>query len=561
MKNVLIEISLALTLIFSFPFVILADDAETIPYEKLVGVWTVSQGGPKHNLTKAQVSELCGMVLSIIHPDRNMDNHIRFMQDGKLLTSLDILSKNPCIYADNQLICEMEFTALGKSQGVQPGITHFQKVRDGVYDLTSYKPDGKTVDTVQTMYPCSMTIPEAQAWVKSNPGSGELGELQKRMFPPDKVEWLMKKAEEGNVRARAGMGGMYLMAAILNTGVEHDPERGLVLVEQAAAQGNVDAYVMLGNTNSLDFLANKSEDYATAQKWYAKAAQSGHPGAQNAVGFLFLFGLPEQNASKAMDLMTRAAKQGHSSAHFNLSVIQIFFPDDFRKQVGLSSKKDVLSGLMHLKIAQEKKINGAITIWQSLQSQFNPELSNLVEGKVKAWKDKHPIAYRGSYIYPSIDVGIHFKVDKSGQPLLTELDIRAGLNMDTMKMNPIYGLYSSSETLEDHIHYLQRCAALFQVMSERIKAEKKDPDDPYLQHKIRRVAMFEKESVFLEKYATGLKGDVKNWPEESQYHIDEIEQLYHQRMEIQEQKTGKYLSDQDAKDVGMCQQIYNNLTK
>ena len=227
----------------------------------------------------------------------------------------------------------------------------------------------------------------------------------------------------------------------------------------------------------------------------------------------------------------------------------------------MSSKKDVLSGLMHLKIAQEKKLNGAITIWQSLQSQFNPELSNLVEGKVKAWKDKHPIAYRGSYIYPSIDVGIHFKVDKSGQPLLTELDIRAGLNMDTMKMNPIYGLYSSSETLEDHIHYLQRCAALFQVMSERIKAEKKDPDDPYLQHKIRRVAMFEKESVFLEKYATGLKGDVKNWPEESQYHIDEIEQLYHQRMEIQEQKTGKYLSDQDAKDVGMCQQIYNNLTK
>ena len=119
MKNVLIEITLALTLIVSFPFVILADDAETIPYEKLVGVWTVSQNGVNHKLTKEQISELCGIVLSIIHPDRNMDNHIRFMQDGKLLTSLDILSKNPCTYADNQLSCEMEFTALGKSQGVQ----------------------------------------------------------------------------------------------------------------------------------------------------------------------------------------------------------------------------------------------------------------------------------------------------------------------------------------------------------------------------------------------------------------------------------------------------------
>jgi hypothetical protein len=272
--------------------------------------------------------------------------------------------------------------------------------------------------------------------------------------------------------------------------VEHDPERGLSLLNKTSALGNLDAYVMLGNSNSLGFLANKSEEYATAQKWYPKAAQAGHPGTQNAIGFLFLFGLPEQNGSKVMALMTLAAEQGHASAHFNLSVIQIFFPDDLRKQVGLSSKKDVIVGLMHLKLAQEKKLEGAITVWQSLQSQFNPELSALVEGKVKAWKEEHPIAFRGSYVYPSSDVGIHFKVAKSGQPLLTELDIRAGLIMDTMKMDPIYGLYSSSENLEDQIHYLQRCTALFQVMSERIKAEKKDPDDPYLQSKIRLAAMF-----------------------------------------------------------------------
>ena len=411
----------------------------------------MSQGGANHNLTKEQVSELCGTVLSIIHPNLNMDNHIRHTQDGKLMASLDVLSKNPCTYADNQLTCEMEFAALGKSHGVHQEITHFQKVRDGVYDVTSFKPDGKTVDTVQTMYQCSLTIPEAQAWVKSNPGSGEYGELQKRMFPPDKVEWLIKKAEEGNVRAQAGMGGMYLMAAILNTGVEHDPERGLALLEQAASQGNVDAYVMLGNSNSLDILANKSEDYSTAQKWYAKAAQAGHPGAQNAVGFLLLFGLPEKNASKAMTLMTQAAEQGHASAHFNLGVIQIFFPDDFRKQVGLPPNKDVLRGLMHLKLAQEKQLNGAIIIWQSLQSKLNPGLSNLVEGEVKAWKDKHPITLRGSYVYPSIDVGIHFKVDKSGQPLLNELDIRAGLIIDTMKMDSIFRLYSTSETIENRI--------------------------------------------------------------------------------------------------------------
>ena len=96
MKNILIHLSLALILIVSSPFASLAVPADTIPYADLVGVWTGSQGGANHKLTKEQISELCGVALSIIHPDRNMDNHIRVMQDGKLLTSLDILSKNPC---------------------------------------------------------------------------------------------------------------------------------------------------------------------------------------------------------------------------------------------------------------------------------------------------------------------------------------------------------------------------------------------------------------------------------------------------------------------------------
>lgn len=544
--------------IFLFCFTV---SAESIPYEKLVGVWTNSQDGVNHELTQKQVTDLCGMGFAIFHPDRQSEFHIRLKQNGKLMMYMDVLSKEPCTFEDNQLSCQMEGSMSGKSLGGGPEVTLFEKVRDGVYDMTSLMPDGKTVNKVQTGYRCPLTIAEALTWLESNSGPGETGKLTKGMFPPHKVEWLMKKAEAGDVRAQAGMGAMYLMAAVLNTGVEHDPVRGLSLLNKAAALGNVNAFVMLGNSNSLGFLANQSEDYAIAQKWYAKAAQAGHPGAQNAIGFLFLFGLPEQNVSKAIALMTSAAKQGHPSAHFNLSVIEIFFPNDLRKQMGLSLEKDFLSGLMHLKLAQEKQLEGAITVWQSLQSQFTPELTALVEGKLKSWKEKHPIAYRGSYIYPNSDVGIHFKVAKSGQPLLSELDIRAALNMDTMKMDPIYDLYSTSETLKDHIHYLQRCAALFQVMSKRIKAETKDPDEPNLQSKIRQATMFEKESVFLEKYTAEVKGDVKNLPEESQYHIDEIELLYHQRMEIQEQKTGKYLSEQDAKDVGSCQQIYNNLRK
>ena len=152
--------SLSLILMVSSLFVSRAVPADTIPFVKLVGVWTLSQGGPNHKLTKAQVSELCGVGLSIIYPDRNKGIHIRFKQDGKLLMSMDVQSKSPCAYADNQLSCEMEANSFGKSLGVSPGFFRFGKVRKGVYDVTALKPDGKTVDTVQTMYSCSIKISE-----------------------------------------------------------------------------------------------------------------------------------------------------------------------------------------------------------------------------------------------------------------------------------------------------------------------------------------------------------------------------------------------------------------
>ena len=154
----------------------------------------------------------------------------------------------------------MEFTVLGKSLAVEPGSTHFQKVRDGVDDLTSFKPDGKTVHQVQTMYPCSMTIPEAQAWVEANSGPGEidekLGETINTLeqFTPQieggkkkKIELLKKQAKSGDGRAQAGLGTLYLMSAIKEGGVKHDPERGITLLNQAAEKKVASAYVMLGS--------------------------------------------------------------------------------------------------------------------------------------------------------------------------------------------------------------------------------------------------------------------------------------------------------------------------
>ena len=93
LNSTIIPFSFALILIVSSLFVSRAIPANTNPFKDLVAVWTMSQGGPNHNLTKAQVSVLCGMALSIIHPERNTGIHIRFKQDGKLLMSMDVKSK------------------------------------------------------------------------------------------------------------------------------------------------------------------------------------------------------------------------------------------------------------------------------------------------------------------------------------------------------------------------------------------------------------------------------------------------------------------------------------
>ena len=62
--------------------------AETIPYKNLVGVWTSSQRGVNHDLTDAQVFELCGSVFSIVHPDCHFSILIRANKDGKLFRNL-----------------------------------------------------------------------------------------------------------------------------------------------------------------------------------------------------------------------------------------------------------------------------------------------------------------------------------------------------------------------------------------------------------------------------------------------------------------------------------------
>ena len=440
MKNILIEISLALILIIALPFVSLADAAETIPYEKLVGVWTLSQDGANHNLTKAQVSELCGMGLSIIHPNRKKGIHIRIKRDGKLLMSMDVQSKNPCTYTDNQLSCEMEATSFGKSLGVSQGFFVFQKVRDDVYDLTSLKPNGKTVDKVQTMYPCSMTIPEAQAWVEANSGPGEIGEKlgetinNLEQFTPQieggkkkKIELLKKQAKSGDGHAQAGLGTLHLMAAVTNIGVEHDPERGLTLLKEAAEKKLVSAYVMLGSANMIPGLAFPKQNFTEAYGWYEKAAQTGRGDALNTAGMMKLFGLgTKQDGPQAVEWITRASEQGNPSAHFNLGIIRVFFPEELKQRWKVSLEQDPVTGMMHINLAAEQGHEPSQMMLQFLNQKRHPKLAYPAQAKAKLWKKKHPRKLAGNRDYPDSTIEMDFKIE-GGQIKFMDANINTKL--------------------------------------------------------------------------------------------------------------------------------------
>ncbi len=419
-----------------FILMIFSSSAETIPYEKLVGVWTLSQDGVNHNLTKAQVSELCGMSLCIIHPDRKVGIHIRLKHEGKLMMSMDVLSKNPCTYADNQLSCEMETTSFGKSLGVSPGFFRYSKVRKGVYDATTLKPDGKTVDTVQTMYSCSMTISEAQAWLEANSGPGEIGEkmsdafdlIEKANSPNNqKVLALQQKAESGDPQALAGLGTLYLMAALIELGVEHDPERGIKLLNQAAGKKVVSAYVMLGSAYMIPGLAFPKQDFETAYSWYEKAAKTGRGDALNTAGMMKLFGLgTKQDGIQAVEWITRASELGNPSAHFNLGIIRVFFPKELKQRWKVSLEQDPLTGMMHINLAAEQGHEPSKMMLQFLNQKKHPELAYPAQAKASLWKNKYPRKLARNPDYPDSNTEMDFKIE-GGQIKFMDANINAKL--------------------------------------------------------------------------------------------------------------------------------------
>ena len=65
-----------------------------------------------------------------------------------------------------------------------------------------------------------------------------------------------------------------------------------------------------------------SKNEVEAVKWYRKAAEQGHAGAQCNLGTMLVRGLSTaKNEAEAVKWLQKAAEQGHERAQFNLGVI------------------------------------------------------------------------------------------------------------------------------------------------------------------------------------------------------------------------------------------------
>lgn len=122
------------------------------------------------------------------------------------------------------------------------------------------------------------------------------------------AKWFRKAAEQGHAKAQNNLGNRYRYGQ----GVRQDYEEAAKWYRKAAAQGNAKAkknlgnmYYGLGNGNYhiadnydtdppgstgieiMNRAIKKKEAYVKASKWYLKAANEGHAGAQRKLGMMY----------------------------------------------------------------------------------------------------------------------------------------------------------------------------------------------------------------------------------------------------------------------------------
>lgn len=164
---------------------------------------------------------------------------------------------------------------------------------------------------------------------------------QKKQYYQQALSLYRDIAKQGNQHARYLIGTLYakglgLIAkqrenkqaiSYLMQSMGEDREKVLKLLQEMANSGNILASLALKKTY-IEGLLGVSKDLQEARKWLEKAAEQNYE-----LALFYLKDGPSQNKAKAMELLTRAAKQHHVKAQAKLKEItpskkEITLPQD-----------------------------------------------------------------------------------------------------------------------------------------------------------------------------------------------------------------------------------------
>lgn len=128
------------------------------------------------------------------------------------------------------------------------------------------------------------------------------------------ANWYKRALRQGDVEAT------YRLARLVHDGggkLAKSPDLAAQLYRRAAQQGHSGAQNWLGFCYQFGF--GLTRDYARAVNWYRKAAEQGYPAAQNNLGMLYLSGKGvSRDLLKAAQLFRAAVKKRYAWAENNL---------------------------------------------------------------------------------------------------------------------------------------------------------------------------------------------------------------------------------------------------
>ena len=130
----------------------------------------------------------------------------------------------------------------------------------------------------------------------------------------NELEWLVKSAESGFVQGQLDLGWRGITMGELPEGCP----AAVTWYLKAAAQGDIEALNHLGECYFLGE-GGVFVNHAEAVKWYRRAAERGHDGAQYCLGSHYAGGKGvAQDYVEAVKWFRAAAMQGHAEGQYNL---------------------------------------------------------------------------------------------------------------------------------------------------------------------------------------------------------------------------------------------------